>query len=273
MRRWQVLLGVVFFSLAVLAGCAGGKEQTPAKAEPVNLVVSAAASLKDAMEELKNVYATRHPNVNISYNFAASGTLQKQIEEGAPVDIFISAGESQMSNLDQKGLIIHNSIKDLLGNELVLITPKDSSLSSIEGLAGGSVARISIGIPETVPAGEYARETLTNFNLWDKLQAKIVLAKDVRQVLTYVETSNVDAGFVYRSDAIAGKDIKIVAAVPSGFHTPIVYPVAILNSSKHQKEAEEFVNFLQSEEAFPVFEKYCLKPLRDDPRYDVYPTG
>ncbi|MDF9408902.1 MAG: Molybdate-binding periplasmic protein precursor [Pelotomaculum sp. PtaB.Bin013] len=266
MRRWQVFLGVVFFSLAVLTGCTGGKEQTPAKAEPVNLVVSAAASLKDAMEELKNVYAAQRPNVNISYNFAASGTLQKQIEEGAPVDIFISAGKPQMSNLDQRGLIVHNSVKDLLGNELVLIAPKDSSLSSIEGLTGGSVARISIGIPETVPAGEYAREALTTLNLWDKLQAKILLAKDVRQVITYVETDNVDAGFVYRSDAVAGKNIKIIAAVPSGLHKNIVYPVAILNSSKHQKEAEEFVNYLQSEEASQVFEKYCFKKLRNDSR-------
>ncbi|BAF58856.1 ABC-type molybdate transport system, periplasmic component [Pelotomaculum thermopropionicum SI] len=262
MKKYLFLLIILLLTAAAAAGCGTGKEQPKAAAEPVNLTVSAAASLQDALEELKTVYAGQNPGVTVTYNFAASGTLQKQIEEGAPVDLFISAGKSQMDALSEKGLILNDSRKDLLGNELVLIARKDSELTGFEDLAGPDVARISIGTPETVPAGQYAREALSKLKLWDKLQPKFVLAKDVRQVLTYVETGNVDAGLVYRSDALAGKEIKVVAAAPADSHAPIVYPMAIIKSTKHQKEAEAFASFLSGAEAMQVFTKYGFKTLR-----------
>lgn len=260
MKRILTFLAIMLFIVASAAGCGGTKEQS--KTEPVNLTISAAASLQDASAELKTIYEKQHQNVNITYNLAASGTLQKQIEEGAPADLFISAGKSQMDALAQKGLIVDASRKDLLGNELVLITGKDGKLTEFSGLTDASVKKISIGTPETVPAGKYAKDTLTTLNLWEQLQPKMVLAKDVRQVLTYVETGNVDAGLVYRTDAATSSNIKIVAAAPAGSSAPIVYPMAVIKSTKYQKEAEAFASFLTSDDAVKVFEKYGFKVLK-----------
>lgn len=251
----------MLFIVAATAGCgtAGGQPKT--EAEQVSLTISAAASLQDALNELKTIYAEQHPDVAITYNFAASGTLQKQIEEGAPADLFISAGKKQMDALAEKGLIVDASRKDLLGNELVLIAKNDSTLTEFDGLTDPGVAKISIGTPESVPAGKYAQEALTSLELWDKLQPKLVLAKDVRQVLTYVETGNVDAGLVYRSDALMGKEIKVVAAAPAESHKPIVYPMAVINSTKHQPETEAFAAFLSGDEAARVFTEYGFKTI------------
>jgi len=254
------LAGLILIMAAVIAGCGGGK-QPGATAEPVKLTVSAAASLTDALGELKTIYEKQRDNVIITYNFGASGPLQKQIEEGAPVDLFISAGKSQMDTLAGKGLIHEESRKDLLGNELVLIAGKDSSLSGFDGLAGADVSKIAVGVPESAPAGMYARETLTAMKLWDKVQPKLVLAKDVRQVLRYVETGNVDAGLVYRSDAMTSDKVKVVAAAPDDSHKPIVYPMAVIKSTKHQKEAGDFTSFLQGGEASRVFGKYGFKTM------------
>lgn len=251
---------LVLFIIAVVAGCGAGKEPK-AKTEPASLTISAAASLKDALEELKTIYAKQRPDVIITYNFAASGPLQKQIEEGAPVDLFISAGKSQMDALAEKGLIVESSRKDLLGNELVLIAKNDGKISGFNDLADPGVARISIGTPETVPAGKYAQEALSALKLWDKVQPKLVLANDVRQVLTYVETGNVDAGLVYRSDTFVGKDIKIVAAAREDSHKPIVYPMAIIKSTGHQKETGDFAAFLSGGEASKIFTKYGFKTI------------
>lgn len=250
----------MLFIAACAAGCGAKKEEV--KTEPVNLTISAAASLQDASAELKTLYEKQHSNVTLTFNLAASGTLQKQIEEGAPSDLFISAGKTQVDTLQQKGLLIDSTRKDLLGNELVLIGGKDSKLTAFNDLNTTSVGKISIGTPETVPAGKYAKDVLTKLGLWDQLQSKMVLAKDVRQVLTYVETGNVDAGLVYRTDAITSNNIKIIAAAPAGSSEPIVYPMAIVKSTKYQKEAEAFEAFLTSDDAVKVFEKYGFKVLK-----------
>lgn len=260
MKKITVFLTLMLFITLTAFGCGGQKQQ--AKTEPVNLNISAAASLTDAAGELKTLYETKNAGATLTYNLAASGTLQKQIEEGAPADLFISAGKSQMDALSQKGLIVEESRKDLLGNELVLIAGKDSKLAKFEDLTDASVGKISIGTPETVPAGNYAKETLTNLNLWEQLQPKMVLAKDVRQVLTYVETGNVDAGLVYRTDAATSDKVKIIAAAPAGSSKPIVYPMAVIKSTKHQKEAEGFAAFLTTDEAVKIFEKYGFKVLK-----------
>lgn len=263
MRKIISWLLISVSMVTFLTGCGGSKEQTTApQAEPVNLTISAAASLKDAAEELKSLYAIEHQDVNITYNFGSSGTLQKQIEEGAPADLFISAGQRQMNALEEKGLIIKESRQDLLGNDLVLVVQKDSQITGFEDLTKPEVERISIGTPESVPAGQYAKDALIFMQLWDKLQPKLVLAKDVRQVLTYVETGNVAAGMVYSSDAVMGKDIKAVTTAPTDSHQPIVYPMAILKNTKNQKAVEEFTAFLSGEEAAKVFEKYGFKAIK-----------
>jgi molybdate transport system substrate-binding protein len=262
MKKLWIVLSLLVFSTAIVMGCGSGNEKPNAAAQPVNLTISAAASLQDASAELKTSFEEKNKNVTITYNLAASGTLQKQIEAGAPADLFISAGKAQMDALSQKGLIAEESRKDLLGNELVLITGKDSKLVKFEDLTSSSVNKISIGTPETVPAGKYAKETLTTLKLWDQLQTKMVLAKDVRQVLTYVETGNVDAGLVYRTDAATSSNVKIAAAAPAGSSAPIVYPMAVIKSTKHQQEAEAFAAFLTSDDAVKVFEKYGFKVIK-----------
>ncbi|OPY63542.1 MAG: Molybdate-binding periplasmic protein precursor [Pelotomaculum sp. PtaU1.Bin065] len=255
MKKIFVFLTLMLFVVGAVAGCGGAKEK-------VELTVSAAASLQDVTGELKEIYEKQHSGVTITYNLASSGALQQQIEQGAPADLFISAGKSQMDALAGKGLIVDSSRKDLLSNELVLVAGKDSALTGFEGLTDASVKRISTGDPDTVPAGQYAKETLTSLKLWDQLQPKMVPAKDVRQVLTYVETGDVEAGLVYRTDAAISKDVKIVAAAPAGSNKPIVYPMAVIKSTKNQKEAEAFAAFLQSDDAVKVFEKYGFKVLK-----------
>jgi molybdate transport system substrate-binding protein len=253
---------MVFIVLAGV-GCGSNQEQPTNAAESVNLTISAAASLQDAAEELKAMYTKDNPNVTITYNFGSSGTLQKQIEEGAPADLFISAGKKQMDALAEKDLIIEDSRKDLVGNDLVLIAGKDSTLAGFDELTSNKVGKISIGEPESVPAGKYAQEALTNMGLWDALQPKIVLAKDVRSVLTYVETGNVDAGLVYHSDALMGKNIKEVAIASDDTHKPIVYPIAIIKDTKNQTATKAFANFLSGSEAGQVFTKYGFKTLEN----------
>jgi len=260
MKIFWIILGLMVFTAVLVIGC--GKEKPNALPQPVNLTISTAASLQDASAELKTIFEKQNQNVTITYNLAASGTLQKQIEEGAPADIFISAGKAQMDALSQKGLIIEESRKDLLGNELVLIAGKNSKLAKFEELTSASVNKISIGTPETVPAGKYAKETLTTLKIWDQLQPKMVLAKDVRQVLTYVETGNVDAGLVYRTDAVTSSNVKIITAAPAGSSAPIVYPMALIKSTKHQQEAEVFAAFLTSDDAVKVFEKHGFKVIK-----------
>jgi len=262
MKRNLSLLVLLFFAIVALVGCSGGSKQPQQQTEQVNLTIHAAASLQDAMAELEPIFKEKHPDVTLTFNFASSGALQKQIEEGAPADFFISAGKSQMDALQEKGLLVDSSRKDLLRNELVLIGGKDSQLTSFEELTSDKVEKISIGTPETVPAGQYAKEVLTNMNLWEALQPKMVLAKDVRQVLTYVETGNVDAGLVYRTDAMAGSDVKVIAAAPAEASKPIVYPMAVIKATKHQQEAEAFAAFLTTDEAVKVFEKYGFKVIK-----------
>lgn len=260
-KKLFCLLFSAVFMAAALMGCSDSKEPA-AKTEPVELTISAAKSLSDAAAELKDMYQDKHSNVTITYNFGASGTLQKQIEEGAPADLFISAGVKQMDALEEKDMIDKDSRGDLLGNELVLVAKEGIELKGFDGLADKSIEKMSIGVPETVPAGKYAKEALTSLDLWNKVESKIVYAKDVRQVLTYVETGNVDAGLVYRSDVVgAGEKAKIVAAAPKDSHKPIIYPMAILKDSTQKAETVKFTEFLKSSEAAKVFEKYGFQPL------------
>lgn len=222
-----------------------------------NLLVSAAASLKESLEEIAPLYLQTHENISIKYNFGASGALQQQIENGAPVDIFVSAAQKQMDALQSKGLLLTDTRRNILSNGLVLIVPKNSSgITNFRQLTSSNVKRISIGEPRSVPVGQYAEEVLKNLGILSQVRAKFVLANNVRQVLTAVESGNADAGVVYTTDARTSKQVKVVATAPENLHSPIVYPVAVLKNSKNISAAREYVQFLSSNPAKSIFKKY-----------------
>jgi molybdate transport system substrate-binding protein len=224
--------------------------------DKASLTISAAASLKDALVEVEAAYKQSQPDVVFSNNFAGSGTLAAQIDQGAPVDVFLSAAAKQMDDLDAKGLLAPGSRRNLLRNTLVLIAPLDSKLGGFQGLASGDVKMIALGDPAAVPAGQYGRQTLLALHLFDKISSKIVFAKDVRQVLTYVETGNADAGLVYGTDTKSSSRVKVVATAPESSHDAILYPAAVIKGSRNQAAALKFVDFLGSPAAANLFTKY-----------------
>jgi molybdate transport system substrate-binding protein len=226
--------------------------------EKVGLTISAAASLKDAMEVIQHSYQEKHPEVELTFNFGGSGSLQQQISNGAPVDLFLSADKEKFTRLVEEGIIAKTEGTDLLGNKLVLIVSKEkqSSLSSFQDLTKEEIDTISLGTPETVPAGKYAKELLEQIHIWKKINSKVVFAKDVRQVLSYVETGNIDAGIVYKTDAMISDKVKIVATADPSTHTPIIYPIGIIKGTKHYEDAKRFYNYLQSKESMRVFKDY-----------------
>ena len=229
-------------------------------AAPTQITVSAAASLKDALTEIQGEFTRTHPELRVVLNFGASGTLQLQIEQGAPVDVFVSASSQQMDALEAKGLLVPGTRIDLLRNELVLIVPLDSkNVTSFGDLGHATVRVVAAGDPRSVPAGEYAQQTLSAMGLSESVKGKTVLATDVRQVLADVETGSADAGLVYATDAAISKRVRIVAEAPENTHQPIVYPGAVVKSSAHSDAARAFLQFLESPEARGVFQKYGFR--------------
>jgi molybdate transport system substrate-binding protein len=223
------------------------------------LVVSAAASLKDSLEEVAQTYRQVKSNVAVNYNFGASGALQQQIENGAPADIFISAAKRQMDALQQKNLIFPDTRRNLLTNRVVLIVPKNSTtnITSFRGLTGANVRRIAVGEPRSVPVGQYAEEILRNLGILAQVRPKFVLGNSVRNVLAAVESGNADAGVVYATDARLSDRVRVVETAAQNLHSPVVYPVAVLRSSRNAAAAREYVQFLASDRrARSVFEKY-----------------
>jgi molybdate transport system substrate-binding protein len=234
-----------------------GEEAVPG----AELNISAAASLTDALEEIYAAYGNESNDV-INFNFAASGTLQKQILEGAPCDMFISASKGHMDGLADEDLIVSESRKDLLGNALVLIVASEKAgLVNIDTLTGEDTQSIAIGEPDSVPAGNYAKQTLEFYEVWDEVQPKIIFAKDVREVLEYVDTGNADCGFVYRSDATGMTTGVIAASLTEDSHSPIVYPAALIAGSENEAAAQAFYDYLQTDYAKSVFEKYGFTVL------------
>lgn len=240
----------------VMSGCSSneGSKKQNAGSEKVELTISAAASLQDAINEIKTAYEKENANVKINLNLGASGALQQQISQGAPVDLFFSAAEDKFEKLKDEKLIEKGI--NLIGNEIVLVVPKESNQSINEFEDLPKVKKIAIGTPETVPAGQYGKETLENIGIWKDSEENLVYAKDVRQVLTYVETENVDAGIVYKTDALTSEKIKITATATEDTHTPIIYPVGVIKESSHLEEANKFYEYLQTKEAMEIFVKY-----------------
>jgi len=254
------MLALVLVAIFSLVGCGGEKQAPPAapQAQVVEINVSAAASLKDALADIQKEYQAKNPNSKLVYNFGASGALQKQIEQGAPTDVFISAAPKQMNELEAKNLMNKDTRKNLVENKLVVVVPKETKLNitKFEDLTQDGVQKIALGETATVPAGQYAQEVLQKLGLWDKLKDRVVFAKDVRSVLAYTETGNVEAGIVYKTDAISSDKVKVAAVAPEGSHQPIVYPIAVATGTKQQKAAEAFVEYLFSADGKAIFEKY-----------------
>jgi molybdate transport system substrate-binding protein len=238
---------------ALFTGCADNHEQSV-----VELTVSAAASLSHALEEIQTHYESEHENIRLNFNFGASGVLQQQIEQGASVDIFLSAASIHMRKLVDKHFVDDSQQLNLIVNELVVIIPADGSVNvhSMDDLSKSDIEHLAMGEPQTVPAGSYAKEALSTAKLWDNLQSRIVLGKDVRQVLTYVESGNAEAGFVYYTDALASKDVIVAFHVDPTTYTPIEYPVGIVKATKHSREARDFYTYLQSQQSQDIFIKY-----------------
>lgn len=226
----------------------------------VNLIISAAASLKDSLDEIKTLYTAANPNVNLTINYGSSGTLQQQIEQGASVDIFLSAATKQMDALDSKDLLLKDTKKNLLLNDEVLVVPKDSiAITSFKDLTSDKAKKIALGEPKSVPAGQYAVEVFTKLGILDKVKAKAVYGKDVKEVLSWVETGNADAGAVYATDAKASTKVKVVETAASDLHSLIVYPEAVIKDSKNIDAAKAFLNYLSDDKAKVIFEKYGFK--------------
>ncbi len=250
-----ITASIIFLMMLAAIGCGRSDSESSSRTE---ILVSAAASLTDSLKEIELRYEKDHPDIAITFNFGSSGALQQQIEQGAPADLFLSAGKKQMKALVDNNLIDAESQTGLLRNELVVIVQSDSkvTIDSLDELAEPEFRKLAIGEPDTVPAGNYTRESLEHGKLWDRAQPKLVYAKDVRQVLTYVETGNADAGFVYKTDAMTSKKAKIAYVVDSDGHSPIEYPLGIVKATKHPKEAESFYAFLQSDDALNIFAEY-----------------
>lgn len=232
----------------------------PAARAEQELIVSAASSLTNAFNEIGKKFEGTHPGTRIVFNFAASGALLQQISQGAPVDVFATADQKTMDQAVEKKLIVIETRKDFTGNELVLTVPGTSKvrITGLKDLTKKEVGKLALGNPDTVPAGRYAREVLTNEGLWDTLQSKLILGNSVRQVLDYVSRGEVDAGFVFASDATTAKDsVKVVQEAKN--HKPIAYPIATISSSTKKDWAGKFIDYVLSAEGQGSLAKYGFK--------------
>lgn len=256
------VMGLVLGLTMSAVGCSnqsGDDNTDSSREEKVTLNISAAASLQEAMVELEEKFKEIEPNVKLELNLGSSGSLQQQIEEGAPCDVFISAGQKQMTALVDKDLLLEDTNKTLLTNDLVLVAKEGTKVEDLEILTKDDVKKIAIGDPESVPAGKYAKEVLDNTKLYDKVEDKLVLAKDVKEVLAWVQQGNAEVGFVYLSDAQSSEGVEVEYTTESDTHSPINYPVAVLKASKNQDKAKAFEDFLLSEDGQAILEKYGFK--------------
>ena len=239
--------------------------QISAASDRQEIVVSAAISLKNAFEEIGEVFEEKYKGTKVNFNFGASGDLARQIIAGAPVDVFASAALKDMDELNQKGLITPGSATSFAANAVVLVMPAmaKSSINTFKDLRKDAVRKIAVGNPKTVPAGRYAEEVFQYYRILDSIKDKLVLTENVRQALDYVGRGEVDAGVVYMTDAIIrAKEIKIVATAPEASHKPAVYPIAEVKATTKQAAARSFIAVVISIEGKKILEKHGFKILR-----------
>ncbi len=248
MKGWKSRLIWMAIGLAALTA-AGGKAAT--------VQVFAAASLTDSLKQIAHTYEQTSPD-RIVFNFGASSLLARQIEEGAPADIFFSADEAKMDSLEKKGLILKETRKSRLSNSLVIVVSAEGGpdIQSPKDLATEKVKRLALAEPKTVPAGIYAKEYLQKQNLWSAIEAKVIPTENVRAALAAVEAGNVDAGIVYQTDAGISKKVKIAYTVPRAETQEISYPMAVVRESSQPAAAKRFLRYLDSGASSNVFKQY-----------------
>ena len=236
----------------------------PVSAQNRPIVVAAAISLKESFSELGGIYE-RRTGTKVTFTFGASGELEKQIEAGAPVDVFASAAEREMDELQARNLIDRSTRADFARNSLVLVVPRDSKLQmrSFSDLEKPSVTKIAIGNPKTVPAGQYAQQLLHNTRILPKIESRLILAENVRQVLDYVAREEVDAGIVYATDVqVAQGKVSVAARAPDEDYGPILYPLAVTRDSGSANAAKGFVDLVLSPEGIQILKKYGFQPSK-----------
>ena len=259
-RRFRIggRLAAAGLTAAVLLAVGGVR---PVAAQ--ELTLSVAISMKEAIETIGRDFAARQAGVTVRYNFGASGDLQKQIEAGAPIDVFVSAATRQMDELEQKALILSDTRRAFARNGLVVVTPADSGrdLTTVADLLDARVTRVAIGNPKTVPAGQYAQESLKAVGAWDRLGPKLVFAENVRQVLEYVARGEVDAGFVYTTDVpTAGPRVREAFRPGEDTYPPVVYPIAVVAGSRQTALARAFVERVTGPEGQAVLRRLGFQP-------------
>lgn len=247
----------VFFLISYLFVSCNQSNNTQSNSENKEIYVLAAASLTDVLTELANNYKQK-TSTEIIFSFASSGALQAQIEASAPADIFFSAAQKQMNALEEKGLIDSETRKDLLENKVVLISPKNSNLNikSFTDITNSNVKKLGLGEPKNVPVGQYSEEILSNLSILDIAKEKAVYGSDVRNVLDWVETAEVDCGIVYATDAKIAKNINIIAEAPEGTNKKVIYPISIIKSSQNKEEAKKFIEYISTDKSKEIFQNY-----------------
>ncbi len=247
----------LFAALLLLSGAALARAQ--------EVTVFAAASLTNAMDEVSQVFSDKGLG-KVTASYGASSTLAKQIENGAPADVFLSADAEWMDYLAERKLVDVHSRENLLGNTLVLVTPADAGMPQVDLTHGPGLAallgngRLATGDPAHVPAGKYAKEALTNLGQWTAVEPKLARANDVRSALVMVERAEAPLGIVYGTDAALSRKVKVLAVFPADSHAPIVYPAALV-SGRETPTAQVFLRFLKGEDARRIFSKYGFTPL------------
>ncbi|SHF97062.1 molybdate ABC transporter substrate-binding protein [Ornithinibacillus halophilus] len=244
--------------LTLFTACSNPDNESDSPTKGVT--ISAATSLSGVLEEIIPLLEQVYPDTTITVNLGSSGKLAQQIEQGAPTDIFLSADQQYMDQLENKQLILPDSRTNFASNSLVLIGSSETSyaLDDLNYLLSIDENQIAIGNPNSVPAGKYAKEALENKDLWrlDNLQSQLVFAKDVRQVLTYVSSGNAGLGFVYKSDLNRDESVKTILSIDESLHSPIIYPAAVVSTTSHPDIAKEMTKFLTSSEVQQILDKY-----------------
>ena len=241
---------LVFFLLGILMIPHAGAEG------PVVLTVSAASSLTNAFKEMAPVFEGQHQAIKIQFNFASSGQLLQQIAKGAPVDVFASADQETMDAAQNKNLIDISSKKNFTANTLVLVVPKSAKQIplNLSDLLKNNYQRVVIGLPASVPVGRYTQQVLEKHHLWQMLEPKVIGAQNVRQALDYVARGEVDAGFVYATDVLVSSQVQVAFTVPT--ERKILYPIAMVRTSAHEKEAKQFLAFMSGSSAQAILMKH-----------------
>ncbi len=247
---------IVFATILALAATAG---------QAAIVTVFAAASLTDALQQIAAAYE-KSSGDDIVFNFAASGTLARQIEAGAPADIFFAADETKADALEKAGLLVSGTRKSLLGNTLVIVMPAEAAaIHSPAELTNAAIERLALGDVPTVPCGTYAKVYLEKQSLWHAVEAKVIPCQTVRAVLAAVESGNVDAGFIYKTDAAISKKVKVAFEVPAVDAPKISYLLALLKDAPQPAAAKKFIAYLDSDSAAVVFKQFGFIVLSSPP--------